>query len=250
MTNQSKSLRMLGAAIALGAVLGLAGCEQPLGPSTSPERISAAFDQEMTQTASLAPWREEMQRDFPAVYDQMRQAFVGHIQAGETRAEAMDAALAVIHDYRRVHQKAIPRASQDTLLALAALNLEGMNLMRKTGDAACARYVMTSNVQGGAADQLLIVAKRGAMTFRAIHEGETAPVQRAPLDPAELAAFRAALMAKGLGPDLVEKVFEGGLEGLSLANQCKVGGGIVDALATLPPATAAKLTAALAANNS
>lgn len=223
---------------------------ETLGPSSSPDRIAAAFDRDMAKAPALAPWREEMQRDFPALYDQMRQTFVGHIKAGEDKAEAMEAALLTAGAYRRLHQGAVLRASEATLEALTAENRKAMALFRSSTDEVCARYVMTGATSNGSPDQLLAVARRGALTLRAIHEGETAPVDRPPLSAEEAGRFRAALLAKGLGPDLARRVFEGGLDQLSAADQCKVGRGIGEALAAVPAPLAAKVTAALTATMS
>lgn len=245
------SLGALTAIVAGVAVAnGWLGGEHPLTAGSPPERIAAAFDKDMASVPALAPWREELQRDFPALYAQMRQTFVGHVQAGETKAEALEAALLTAGAYRRLHQGAVLNASEATLTALTAENLKAMNLFRSSTDDVCARYVMSGATPNGSPGQLLAVARRGALTLRAIHEGETAPVDRPPLSADEAGRFKAALLAKGLSPDLARRVFEGGLDQLSPGDQCKVGKGIVDALATVPAPLAAKVTAALTATMS
>ncbi|MDQ0464873.1 hypothetical protein QO010_002657 [Caulobacter ginsengisoli] len=233
--------------IALGVVRCALQSSMEIRSSSPPERISETFDKDMT-TQALAPWRDEILRDFPPLYVEMRRTFIMRIQSGDARPEAMRAAIKTASDFGRAHIGAVPQASERALAALVAQNAASMKTFGSAGEEACAHFVVTGGAKGSATDLLLAVTRRNAAMFHAIHDGETAPVKRAALTASELATFRSALASRGLAPNLIQTVFEGGLEQLSAADQCKTGTVAYGVLAGMPAATAAKITAALTAS--
>jgi hypothetical protein len=232
----------------LGGVRALLNNALTIGPSTPPTTIGETFDREMAAAPALAPMREEMQRDYPALYGQMRQTFIDRIRAGDDKLKAMGASLHIAAEYGRAHSGVIPLAPEATLQALVTQNAASMNIFRSAGDEVCGRFVVTGGVEGGTPDQVLAVTQRNAALMHAIHGGETAPVQRAPVNAGDLAIFRSALVSRGLTPSQIGVVFKGGLDKMPAADQCRTGSVVYDVLASMPTEVGVKLTAVLAAS--
>lgn len=200
-------------------------------------------DQALFETVSKAdfkPLADELRSEYPELYAEVRGRFIAESRRGSTARKAMAWALRPVYDYRDANLEKVRHASNDTLIAWWQTQIQFMRIAKARGPEACADYLDTGFMRADAAASLQSMTNL-ALLFHGMREGETTPVRRRDLDAAGWGRYRAAIIALGQRPDVVDGIAEGRDNTFKPAVRCDFALASAEAMNRLPPDLAARV---------
>jgi len=210
----------------------------PFGRNPTPERVERAAMADPDYRVYLQAFKESFPAEYAAFLQQTTEDAKAGLPADQAKARGFQRVNQLVEQHRRDLTRA-PDAALLTHLKAEAAVLDALD------DTECARLFVTG--AANPAVELTPERKRSfaqftAATMRAERAGIDAPVQRsATPSTTDVQALAAGIQRRGVTPAQVQAFSTGGLAALSTAEQCTVGRHVLAAVATMPPASAARV---------
>lgn len=202
------------------------------------DRDAALF--ETISRQEFKPLADELRADYPDLYAEVRGRFIAESRRGGTPRRAMAWAMRPVYDYRDAHIQKARGASNATLVAWWQTQIQLMRIAKGRGAEACADYLLSGFMKADKAASLQSMTN-SALLFRAMREGETRPVRRRELDADGYRRYRAAIIALGQRPDVVDDFARGRGAYHAPAQRCDFALASAEAVDRLPPDLAARV---------
>lgn len=202
------------------------------------DRDAALF--EAVSKQDFKPLADELRTEYPQLYAEVRGRFIAEARRGGSARKAMTWALRPVYDYRDANLENVRGASNATLIAWWQTQIQLMHIARSRGPEACADYLSTGFMRADKGASLQSMTNL-ALLFRGMREGQIKPVRRQDLDAAGWRRYRAAIIALGQRPDVVDGIADGRESAYRPAERCDFAVAAAEALDRLPPDLAAKV---------
>lgn len=202
------------------------------------DREAAMF--EAVSKRDFKPLADELRSEYPELYAEVRGRFIAEAQRGGSPRKALAWAMRPVYDYRDANIEKARGASNATLIAWWQTQIQLMRIAKGRGAEACADYLLSGFMKADEAASLQSMTN-AALLFRAMREGRTQPVRRRELDAADYRRYRAAIIALGQNPAVVDDIADGREVRHSPAERCDFAVAAADAVDRLPPDLAARV---------
>lgn len=250
----SNGLKKLGGILVAALAFGVAKVAVRSGIDFAQQKsvTSAALESKIEANETVGPTANAMKQYFPAQYHDWTNHVAEMIRAGASKDELFAYGFEYSRNLIKGHTKEIAAASDSTLAAVAQQNFDVAQALSAESKEACAEFGF-EGLRPQTAQQLTqtTVSKTSStmpLMLRAAYEGERQPTARpGQLRKEDAAALLAAIKRMGLSEKEVDELFNGNAQREDVLTKCRMTTSLYGATASLPEATAARVTAVLLA---